>query len=75
MTILFQPHAAKQSIIVEMYADRPPGWFLVAKDLTNTESPESAEAILILSPSRAPPLFGEEGSTARTATLSPLLDQ
>ena len=50
----------------------PPGWFLVASDLTKTESAESASCILILSASSAPPLLGEDGSTARTATLSPL---
>ena len=37
----------------------------------NTRSEESAFVILILSPRRAPPLLGDEGSTARTATDSP----
>ena len=49
----------------------PPGWFLVASERTNTKSEESAFVILILSPRSAPPLLGDEGSTARTATDSP----
>ena len=49
----------------------PPGWFLVASERMNTKSEESAFVILILSPRRAPPLLGEDGSTARTATDSP----
>ena len=38
-----------------------------------TDSPVSADDILILSPSSAPPLFGDDGSIAKTATFSPLL--
>ena len=75
MTIRLQPHAARASIIGDRHETNPPGWFLVARERTKTESLESAVLILILSASSAPPLRGEDGSTARTAILSPLSAQ
>ena len=48
--------------------DKPPSWPREDIDLMNTPSSSACSCIRIRSPSRAPPVTGDDGSTASTAT-------
>ena len=52
-------------------AARPPRWPLVAIDRMNTPGSPACSCIRIRSPSNAPPVKGDEGSTASTPTRRP----
>ena len=51
--------------------DRPPRWPRLAMERMNTPPSVACSCILTRSPSRAPPVNGDVGSTARTPTRSP----
>ena len=75
MMILVQPSCTSKSTMRFRREGRPPGTFRVAIERKKTSSPASTDAIRIRSPSRAPPVIGEDGSTARIATFSPKSNQ
>ena len=66
-----RPERASSRIAAGTAAARPPRWPRVATERISTSGSLMCSAIRMRSPSSAPPLYGDDGSTARTATRSP----
>ena len=67
------PTASKTFAAACVALDRPPSWPRDDIDRMNTPSSKACSCIRMRSPSSAPPVTGDEGSTAKTATRKPLL--
>ena len=71
MMISSNPAASSTRMACGVEAASPPRWPRLAIDLMNTWSSAACSCIRTRSPSSAPPVNGEVGSTASTATLRP----
>jgi len=70
MTTSF-PKASSAFTASAVAIESPPSWPRALIDRKNTSMSPTFDAIRIRSPSTAPPVYGEEGSTATTPTVSP----
>ena len=70
-TIQRWPDASSRRIASGVASDRPPRWPRVAIDRMNTPGSVAWSCMRTRSPRIAPPVNGDDGSTASTATSSP----
>jgi hypothetical protein len=66
--------AASSTVAADVVVEaRPPAWPRAAIERMNTSRSPAYDCIRTRSPRRAPPVIGDEGSTATTATARPAL--